>query len=97
MNRSWPFCADTSAAARELIAGMPTWSTITSVSFFSPHCLVYVLSNHLSYAGTKWLHWRIFKVRVAARAGRVRIQGPTLAASPTAPATCTNLRRETPC
>ncbi len=29
-------------------AGMPTLSTVTSVSFFSPHFLMYVPLNHLS-------------------------------------------------
>ena len=37
-----------SAAAVVLMAGMPTLSTITSVSFFSPHSLMYWLLNHLS-------------------------------------------------
>ena len=46
--RSCPFFAETSAAAVVLIAGMPTLSTTTSVSFFSPHSLMYWLLNHLS-------------------------------------------------
>ncbi len=32
------------------------WSTFTSTSFASPHCLTYVLSSHWSYAGTKCAH-----------------------------------------
>jgi len=48
MKRSWPFLADTSAAAVGLMAGMPTLSTITSVSFFSPHSFTYWPLNHLS-------------------------------------------------
>ena len=43
-----PFFAETSEAAVGLSAGMPTLSTVTSVSFFSPHCLMYSPLNHLS-------------------------------------------------
>ena len=93
MNRSCPCCADTSAAARELIAGMPTWSTITSVSFFCPHAFVYVLSNQVSYAGTKWLHCRILSVRCAARARLVTTNGAAPAAIPAAPIARMNRRR----
>ena len=48
MKRSWPFRAATSAAARALISPIAMWSTITSVSCFSPHSLVKTPSNHLS-------------------------------------------------
>src|SRR5512142_2995702 len=42
---------------------------MTLVSCFCPHCLQNTPSNHLSYAGTKWLHWMIFSVFCWARAG----------------------------
>src|SRR6266513_2650383 len=58
-NRSWPFWAEISAEARALRPAMPMLSTVTSVSFLSPHSLAYFLLNHSSYAGTKWTHWRI--------------------------------------
>jgi len=47
-SRSWPFWAETSAVARGLIPAMPMLSTVTSVSFFSPHSLTSFLLNHSS-------------------------------------------------
>src|SRR5712692_712990 len=81
MIRSWPFCADASAAARAGISFSEMWSTMTLVLFFWPHCGQNTPSNHLSYSGTKWLHWRIFRVFccAAARSGK-RKKGPTPAA-----------------
>src|SRR5437762_12026787 len=72
MNRSCPLLAAASAAARALISLTEMWSTMTSVLCFAPHSLVKVLSNHLSYAGTKWVHCTIFNVlRLAhARCGK---------------------------
>src|SRR5918912_936882 len=94
MNRSCPFCAETSAAARALISPIEMWSTRTSVSCFSPHCLQKVPSNHLSYPGTKWLHWMILRVLRWARARRGASALPaTPAASAAAPAVCTKRRR----
>src|SRR5581483_1869510 len=60
-NRSWPLCAATSELAVAYRSALLMWSTVTLTSFFSPHCFVQVLSNHVSYAGTKWAHWRIFR------------------------------------
>src|SRR5262249_39658149 len=70
-------------------------STITSVSLFLPHSFVYSLLNHLSYAGTKWLHCRIFSA-LAALAGLTWKNGPTLAATPAAVAGLITSRRERP-
>src|SRR5215467_1715999 len=61
-NRSWPFWADTSAAARALSPATPMLSTVTSMLFFSPHSLMYFSLNHLSKAGTKCTHWMILRV-----------------------------------
>ena len=66
-NRSWPLCAATSAAARAGMSAWLMWSTRTSVSFASPQRLTYVLSNHTSYAGTKWLHCAIRSVPASCR------------------------------
>src|SRR6266851_1986079 len=59
MKRSWPLLAEASEAPRELIAAAAMLSTVTSVSFFSPHSLVYSVLNHLSKPGTKCPHWAI--------------------------------------
>jgi hypothetical protein len=59
MNRSCPFCAATSAAARVSSSVLLMCSTFTWTSFFWPHCFTQVLSNQSSYAGTKWTHWMI--------------------------------------
>src|SRR5262245_55369275 len=40
-------------------------STVTSVLFLSPHSLTYFSLNHLSKAGTKCTHWRIFRLFLA--------------------------------
>ena len=45
---SWPLCAATSEAARASSCVFAMWSTVTFTSFFSPHCLHQVLSNHVS-------------------------------------------------
>src|SRR5467141_327650 len=59
---------------------------MTLVSCFCPHCLQKVPSNQVSYAGTKWLHWRIFSVfcSAAARSGNRKegtAHAPTVRAS----------------
>src|SRR5262249_47463246 len=64
-NRLWPCRAATSAAARALIPALPMLSTVTSVLFLSPHSLTYFSLNHLSKAGTKCTHWRIFRLFLA--------------------------------
>ena len=63
---SWPLWAATSAAAR---AGrvLAMWSTWTWTSFFWPHCVIHVLSNHVSYAGTKWIHWMMLRSPLSQR------------------------------
>ena len=74
-------------------------STVTSVSFSSPHFLMYVPLNHLSKAGTKWFHCTIRRVFLPA--GEVPAPflhaltaiPPPSAAAPRAPALMT-LRRE---
>ena len=60
--RSCPFLAAASAAPRELTSVAATWSTVTSVPLRAPHAFVYSPSNQRSYAGTKWLHWRMRRV-----------------------------------
>src|SRR3954447_15629300 len=59
MKRSCPLWAATSAAARVSSSVLLMCSTVTWTSFFSPHCLIQVLSNQSSYAGTKCTHWMI--------------------------------------
>src|SRR5215467_13015578 len=98
MNRSWPFLADASDAARVGRSTKLMLSTITLVSFFCPHSTVYFLLNHSSQAGTKWLHWQIFNVFcwAAARSGN-RNAGPSApAAMPPAPAILIKSLRDTP-
>src|SRR6185503_8765078 len=74
------------------------WSTVTVTLFFSPQSFTQG-SNHLSYAGTKWLHWRIFRVLrpepepEALQA--VRIVGRLLALSARSPPALTKSRRVT--
>src|SRR5947207_9314101 len=43
------------------------WSTVTAILFFSPQSLAN-LSNHVSYAGTKWLHCTIDSAVLSANA-----------------------------
>src|SRR5215469_3799129 len=98
MNRSWPFLAWASDAALALIVVKLILSTTTFVLFFFPHSTVYVLLNHSSQAGTKWLHCKIFSVFccAAARSGN-RNAGPRApAAIPPAPAILMKSRRDTP-
>ena len=65
-NRSCPDPADASAAARAATSCTGMWSTVTCVLLL-PQSLAN-LSNHLSYAGTKWLHCTIDSVLVSASA-----------------------------
>src|SRR5215472_15868927 len=95
MKRSWPFCAETSEAARVARSTRLILSTTTFVLFFCPHSLVKLPLNHVSKAGTKWLHCRIFSVFCCAKArSGNKKEGPTLAANAPAPANLTNSRRE---
>src|SRR4029077_14696696 len=59
-----------------------------SVLFFSPHSLMYFSLNHLSYAGTKCTHWRIFKLFLAiapqARFGTIQRDTTPVASAPAA-------------
>src|ERR1700747_3369141 len=97
MKRSWPFCADTSDAARVPRSTRLMLSTTTFVLFFCPHAFVNFPLNQVSYAGTKWLHCKIFRVFccACARSGK-RKAGPTPADSAPMPASLTNSRREIP-
>src|SRR6202008_4483955 len=97
MKRSWPFFADTSDAARVPRSTRLMLSTTTLVLFFCPHSFVNVPLNQVSYAGTKWLHCRIFSVFcwACARCGK-RKAGPAPAANAPVPASLTNSRREIP-
>src|SRR6267142_4098590 len=99
MNRSWPFLAETSDAARVFRSTRLMLSTVTVVLFFWPHSTTYFLLNHSSHAGTKWLHCRIFRVFcwAAARSGNKNaVPIPAAAAEPT-PAIFMKSLRETPC
>src|SRR3954451_11281980 len=58
--RSWPWPAATSAAIRPGISVLLMWSTVTLTPTLLPQSLTKG-SNHLSCAGTKWLHNRIDK------------------------------------
>ncbi|PYM92346.1 MAG: hypothetical protein DME04_15730 [Candidatus Rokuibacteriota bacterium] len=72
------------------------WSTRTLTPFLSPHSLAN-LSYQASYAGMKWLHWRIRSVVPLIWAGACRassIVRRELPATP-APATLRNFRRLT--
>src|SRR5215510_1537062 len=86
---------ETSAPARALIAVTAIVSTVTSVSFFSPHSLTYLSMNHLSKAGTKWLHRQILRVLEALFWPRARrgANSPPRAAAPT-PTAWMNFRLE---
>src|ERR1051326_495251 len=78
MNRSWPFLACASDAARVFRSTRLMLSTVTLVLCFCPHSTANFLLNHSSNAGTKWLHCRIFSVFccAAARSGN-RNAGPS--------------------
>src|SRR5262249_51384053 len=78
--RSWPFLAETSAAARARRSLTEIWSTTTFTPFFCPHSGQYFLSNHSSKAGTKCVHCPILSVSDLARAERTMMVGPTAAA-----------------
>src|SRR5436305_458002 len=62
------------------------WSTCTCTSFAWPHCVIHVLSNHVSYAGTKWIHWMMLRSPLSQRP--LYLSGPAneygAAAPPTA-------------
>src|SRR2546429_8339896 len=88
-NRSCPCCAATSALARVPRSASAMWSTVTSIPFAVPQSLAY-LSNHTSYEGTKWLHWRILSVFCRRL---IRMVGPSAAAARVAPVVVTNSRR----
>ncbi len=97
MKRSWPFFAETSEAALAERSTRLMLSTITFVLFFWPHSLVKVLLNHVSQAGTKWLHCRIFSVFCCAWAlSGKRKAGPSPVASAPAAVVLTNSLREIP-
>src|SRR5579884_91634 len=86
MKRSWPAPAEASAAARAAMFCSGMWSTVTLMPFLLPHSCAN-LSNHLSKAGTKWLHWMIVSVLVCARAREMNgdeTAGAPPAARPTA-------------
>src|SRR2546430_8507420 len=88
-NRSCPCCAATSALARVPRSASAMWSTVTSIPFAVPQSLAY-LSNHTSYEGTKWLHWRILSVFW----GRlIQTVGPKAAAAAAPVVVVTNSRR----
>src|SRR5438105_1090481 len=90
MNRSCPFCAATSAAARVSSSVLLMWSTVTWTSFFCSHCLIQVLSNQSSYAGTKCTHWMIerspFRCLCLYFSGPANEYGAVAPAAPTAAA-----------
>src|SRR5205809_3819243 len=89
--RSCPCCAATSALPRVPRSARAMWSTVTSTPLAVPQSLAY-LSNQASYDGTKWLHWRIFRVfwgRLIRMVGRP----PSAAAATAAPVVVTNSRR----
>jgi len=65
------------------------WSTVTSTPFAVPQSLAY-LSNHPSYAGTKWLHCRILSVFCRRL---IRIVGPKVTAAAAPAVVVTNSRR----
>src|SRR4051812_31640902 len=67
MNRSCPLWAATSAAARVSRSVLLMCSTLTWTSLAWPHCLTQVLSNQVSYAGTKWTHWMIGRSPLSCR------------------------------
>src|SRR5205814_10602346 len=65
------------------------WSTVTSIPLAVPQSLAY-LSNHTSYDGTKWLHWRILSVFW----GRLsQMVGPSATAAAAPVVVVTNSRR----
>src|SRR5262245_36902 len=78
----WMSCPDwaaTSAVARGTTSAKLTWSTGPSTPLAAPQALAHG-SNHLSYAGTKWLHWRILSCP-AASARRVKAVDPSAVAA----------------
>src|SRR5207237_10561606 len=71
------------------------WSTRTFTPFWSPHSFVSLLSNHVSYAGMKWLHCSMRRVVPLICAGAWRassIVSNELPATP-APAVARNFLR----
>src|SRR5919109_3147068 len=96
--RSCPELADTSAARRAGISRCGIWSTLALTPFFAPQSRTN-WSNHLSYAGTKWLHWMTRSSLSAATALRTKTNGAAAldernAAPAPTPADFRNLRRE---
>src|SRR5712691_4830969 len=89
-NRSWPLWAATSAAARVSSSVLLMCSTLTWTSFFCSHCLIQVLSNQSSYAGTKCTHWMIERSPLSCRClyfiGPANENGAAVPETPTAAA-----------
>src|SRR5436853_6564966 len=81
--RSWPWLAAISAAMRAGIWVLSMWSTVTLTPNFVPHSLAKG-SNHLSWAGTKWLHMRIFRSPDSFRDGCSKRVAPGAGAGPDA-------------
>src|SRR5215813_3309849 len=67
MTRSCPFCAATSAAAREGMSVLLMLSTVTSVSFLAPQSLMYFVLNQAWCAGRQRIHCRMTRVFGAVR------------------------------
>src|SRR4029450_12005277 len=70
--RSWPCPAWISAAVRAGISAWLMWSTVTLTPTCFPHSCTKG-SNHLSCAGTKWLHNKIFRSPESLRVGSVNV------------------------
>src|SRR5918996_560808 len=88
-NRSCPCCAATSALPRVTRSARLMWSTVTSTPLAVPQSLAN-LSNHASYEGTKWLHWRILSVFCWRL---IQIVGPRARAAAAPAVVVTNSRR----
>src|SRR5918996_272168 len=88
-NRSCPCCAATSALPRVTRSARLMWSTVTSTPLAVPQSLAN-LSNHASYEGTKWLHWRILSVFCWRL---IRMVGPRARAAAAPAVVVTNSRR----
>src|SRR5215831_11231956 len=86
MMMSWPAPAAYSAAMRAGSSRCGMWSTRTLTPFWSPHSLVNLLSNHVSYAGMKWLHCRMRRVVPLICAGAWRASSIVNSEPPATPA-----------